>query len=309
MNRQDQCVIKFLEAVHVAGLPMPQFEREFMKGSRNFRFDFCWPERKLAIELQGQAHKPNGWHTNVTGYNRDIEKFGWAAVLGWRLIQITPKMIDRGEVVPLLQKEKDMSTAAIDWDALKERVPQDLIKSRNQGGNSLSYVPWYTVCDLLDERAPGWASEIREVGNVNGKIFVRVAITIGGVTRENVGYEEESMNGYGDPFSNAYAMAIRRAAALFGIARHLYDKGDAGRSGSSRQYPQAVIGQRQGNGEVTPRQNYSKPSSSTGDVTANQIGAIKAICLNKQIDVNQYGDLTTFTRAEASELITELQGI
>jgi hypothetical protein len=112
------------------------------------------------------------------------------------------------------------------WDALKERVPDSYIKQRKQGGNTLSYVAWYNACDLLDERAPGWSCEIRQVGEIDGKVFMRVAVTVDGVTRENIGYEDEDMKGYGDPFSNSFGMALRRAAALFGIARHLYDKDD-----------------------------------------------------------------------------------
>jgi hypothetical protein len=112
------------------------------------------------------------------------------------------------------------------WDALKERVPDSYIKQRKQGGNTLSYVAWYNACDLLDERAPGWACEIKQVGELDGKVFMRVAVTIDGVTRETIGYEDEDMKGYGDPFSNSFGMALRRAAALFGIARHLYDKDD-----------------------------------------------------------------------------------
>lgn len=117
-----------------------------------------------------------------------------------------------------------MSTT--DWKQLKTRVPDELIKQRKQGSSTLSYVPWYHVCDLLDERAPGWTVEIRELGEIGSKIYLRVALTIDGVTRENLGIEEEDKKGYGDAFTSAYSMAIRRAAALFGIARHLYDKDD-----------------------------------------------------------------------------------
>ena len=124
------------------------------------------------------------------------------------------------------------------WDALKQRVPDSLIKQRKQGGNTLSYVAWYNACDLLDERAPGWSCEIRQVGEIDGKVFMRVAVTIDGVTRENIGYEDEDMKGYGDPFSNSFGMALRRAAALFGIARHLYDKDD--RPAPQRVSPQPV---------------------------------------------------------------------
>ena len=109
---------------------------------------------------------------------------------------------------------------------LCERVPAHVIKTRKQGGTSISYITWHDACDLLDERSPGWECRITAQGSEAGKVFVRVALTIEGITRENIGYEEEEKSGYGDPFSNAFAMALKRAAALFGLGRHLYDKDD-----------------------------------------------------------------------------------
>src|SRR5678816_3942547 len=38
------------------------------------------------------------------------------------------------------------------------------------------------------------------------------------------GIEESDNKGYGDPVSNAAAMAFKRACAMFGLGRHLYQK-------------------------------------------------------------------------------------
>lgn len=50
--------------------------------SRNWRFDFCWPERKLAVEIQGIG--PG--HLSVKGMLSDYEKHNAATLLGWRLL-------------------------------------------------------------------------------------------------------------------------------------------------------------------------------------------------------------------------------
>ena len=123
---------------------------------------------------------------------------------------------------------------------LAERIPENLIATRMQGGTKIRYIEWHTAADLLDERAPGWTSEIKEVGSCSGKIYVRVALTIEGITRENIGYEDEKASGYGDSFSNAFAMAFKRTAALFGLGRHLYDKDDAQNARKETQRHQAL---------------------------------------------------------------------
>jgi hypothetical protein len=44
------------------------------------------------------------------------------------------------------------------------------------------------------------------------------------IYREATGQEEGDCGSYGDPSSNAESMALRRAAAKFGLALYLYDK-------------------------------------------------------------------------------------
>jgi hypothetical protein len=46
----------------------------------------------------------------------------------------------------------------------------------------------------------------------------------GAVFREATGTEDEELRGYGDPSSNAEAMALKRAAAKFGLGLYLYQK-------------------------------------------------------------------------------------
>lgn len=152
-------------------------------------------------------------------------------------------------------------------ERLRERIPDSLLRSRKQGGNTLSYISWYDACNLLDERAPGWSMEIKQVGEIAGKVYVRVALTIEGITRENIGCEDEELKGYGDVFSNSVGMALRRAAALFGLGRHLYDKTD-----NSKQQ--------------RPRQETSG-STSEGEIMISdpQIVAINSIGNKKNLEV------------------------
>lgn len=179
------------------------------------------------------------------------------------------------------------------FEALRERVPEKLLRSRQQGKNNITYISWYDACELLDERAPGWSMEIKQVGEIAGKVFVRVALTIDGVTRENIGSEDEDLKGYGDVFSNSVGMAIRRAAALFGPGRHLYDKSDKSRQGNSnlRSMPAQV-------GASVPYSNDAKAGT-------QQVSRIRE--LRSLHSITSPLDWNGLTVASADRLIKELE--
>lgn len=106
-------------------------------------------------------------------------------------------------------------------------IPPALISHKSIKGNKISYISWYDACDLMDERAPGWSYEVKEVGTVADKVYViaRVEVPIDDdryIFREATGNEDDVVGGYGDSFSNAESMALRRAFAKFGLARELY---------------------------------------------------------------------------------------
>jgi hypothetical protein len=98
-----------------------------------------------------------------------------------------------------------------------------------QGGQMLTYLPWYQAVRYLDRYAPGWRYEIRSVSEVGDNLVMTVRITIpcaeGEVWREASSLERiEDPKRYGDAATNAESAALRRAAAKFGLCLNLYDK-------------------------------------------------------------------------------------
>lgn len=74
------------------GMDNPQAEYRFHP-VRKWRFDWAFPEQKIAIEVEG-----NAW--NVSGGGRhmqdtDLEKYNNAAALGWRVFRFSPSMLKR----------------------------------------------------------------------------------------------------------------------------------------------------------------------------------------------------------------------
>jgi hypothetical protein len=106
------------------------------------------------------------------------------------------------------------------------------LKKKMRGGQVLDFIPWYHAVKYLDLHAPGWSYEVRNtVWNTEGRLVLTVRLSIpcleGLVHREATGTEEEPEEGermYGDPSSNAESMALRRAAAKFGLGLYLYNK-------------------------------------------------------------------------------------
>lgn len=67
---------------------------------RKWRFDFAWPEQKIAVEVQGGIWLgKSGAHTSGKGRTRDIEKSNMAAKMGWRMLQIAPEHIKNGDAL------------------------------------------------------------------------------------------------------------------------------------------------------------------------------------------------------------------
>jgi very-short-patch-repair endonuclease len=84
-----------------SGFPEP--EREFRFCARRWRFDFAWPTLKLAVEVEGGTWA-GGRHTTGAGFEKDAEKYNEAVVLGWRVLRVTPNMIEDGRALALLER-------------------------------------------------------------------------------------------------------------------------------------------------------------------------------------------------------------
>lgn len=83
--------------LRAAKLPTP--EREFrFHSTRRWRFDFCWIDRKLAVEVEGGVWS-RGRHVRPAGFERDAEKYAAAARDGWVVMRVTGRMIKSGEAL------------------------------------------------------------------------------------------------------------------------------------------------------------------------------------------------------------------
>lgn len=75
------------------GLGTPITEYRFAS-PRRWRFDFAWPEVRVALEVEGGVWRTGGGaHSHPTGILRDIEKYNRAAALGWRVVRVVPERL------------------------------------------------------------------------------------------------------------------------------------------------------------------------------------------------------------------------
>ena len=111
---------------------------------------------------------------------------------------------------------------------LSKPIAQKHLRKRKQGGKEIFYLAWHDAVKYLDHFAPGWCYEIRSIDSIGGKLIMTVRLSIPsleGITyREATGQEDEDKDNYGDSSSNSESMALRRAAAKFGLGLALYDQ-------------------------------------------------------------------------------------
>jgi very-short-patch-repair endonuclease len=70
---------------------------------RKWRFDFAWPERMIAAEVEGGTWS-GGRHTRGKGYAEDCKKYNQAQYLGWKVYRFTSDQVRRGEALIFLKK-------------------------------------------------------------------------------------------------------------------------------------------------------------------------------------------------------------
>jgi len=78
-------------------LEPPHREYKFIKG-RKFRFDFAWPDKKIAVEIDGGTFSC-GRHTRGVGFRNDCIKFNLAMLDGWRVFRGDSYMVIQGDLI------------------------------------------------------------------------------------------------------------------------------------------------------------------------------------------------------------------
>lgn len=84
-----------------AGIP---FEREVrFAPPRKWRADFRVYLARLLVEIDGGAWV-NGRHSRGSGVEADCEKASAAAILGYRVIRVTPSQVDDGRALAWIRE-------------------------------------------------------------------------------------------------------------------------------------------------------------------------------------------------------------
>jgi very-short-patch-repair endonuclease len=69
--------------------------------SRKWRFDFAFPDRMAAVEVEGGVWT-GGRHTRGSGYIADCEKYNNAAALGWFVFRFDGDAVKSGEAIKFM---------------------------------------------------------------------------------------------------------------------------------------------------------------------------------------------------------------
>ncbi|MCA1609186.1 MAG: RAD52 family DNA repair protein, partial [Acidobacteria bacterium] len=177
-------------------------------------------------------------------------------------------------------------------------------RDRNGNVQTVDYVEWHTVADILDDKASEWTHAVKDIRQIGEIMTVTVAITIDGVTREGIGTGNAN-NEMG--IKKAEHDALKRAAVKFGIARELYHK-------------ESDVIEREGSSTFADNSDDGFPIEPVAKnlselVTAKQLGMIRALAREIGVDPNEECktlmscNTDELTKKAGSALITHLQGL
>jgi hypothetical protein len=116
----------FLAICKEVGLHAPALEWEFALPERAFRFDYAWPECRVALEVEGGIFS-GGRHTNAVGFATDVDKYNRAAAGGWFVVRCIPGA--RSKTIWNRNKRKERTSIAASVPALLDFATARLVKS------------------------------------------------------------------------------------------------------------------------------------------------------------------------------------
>jgi hypothetical protein len=182
--------------------------------------------------------------------------------------------------------------------ALNEPFAVSDHKTKKQGGSEITFVDVHKYKERLNATVGphGWSCALR-LEPIGGKLIATVALTVLGVTKENVGDEVEvpELNERGNekiiggPATNSYAQAFKRAASDFGLGAYLYDKEKRDEATRSLGY----TARPNGNGQQKPWDKVmpfgKTKGKKLGDLSEAELSSAIKWC--KEKDAGKFADL------------------
>jgi hypothetical protein len=92
-------------------IPPPIREYQFHP-ERKWRFDFAWAAWRLAVEIEGVT-AAGGRHQRIGGFKADLEKYGAAFSLGWRVYRCDSAMVSSGAACSAIEHAFRMMKAGV----------------------------------------------------------------------------------------------------------------------------------------------------------------------------------------------------
>lgn len=80
-------------------------------GLQDWRFDYAWPQFKVALEVEGGAYI-GGRHTRGSGFVEDMSKYNSAAMLGWLVLRCIPRELCKVATVEAVKRAIQTRSAA-----------------------------------------------------------------------------------------------------------------------------------------------------------------------------------------------------
>jgi len=108
--------------IALRGLPEPVRQFRFADPHRQYRVDFAWPDRDLAVEVDGGAFVGRGGRGAVmsrvapVGHHQTVEDYrkrNLLNMLGWRLLAYQPDQIARGEALSEIELALDEAPVTV----------------------------------------------------------------------------------------------------------------------------------------------------------------------------------------------------
>jgi hypothetical protein len=98
MSKLEETLLLHIKAMK---LPMPVVEYKF-HDTRRWRFDFAWPDSKLAVEVEGGTWGKSR-HTTGKGFEADCLKYDEAMRLGWNIYRCSGDMVKNGRAIETIK--------------------------------------------------------------------------------------------------------------------------------------------------------------------------------------------------------------